>query len=54
MRYMLILALCLMCTACTYSITIVHSSGSTDTLDEALTNTPDISPTLTIPLTSGV
>lgn len=42
--------LCL--TACTYSITMVHTEGTaTDVVDETATNTPStsITPTVTIP-----
>lgn len=42
-----------MLTSCSYSITMMHSSGSTDTLDEAQTTSPDVSPTVTVPLTPG-
>lgn len=46
-------ALSVMMSSCTQSITMMHSSGSTDTLDEAQTTSPDVSPTVTVPLTPG-
>lgn len=41
----------LMCTGCTYSINMVHSQGeATDLIDETQSNEPDVSPTITIPV----
>jgi hypothetical protein len=37
-------------TACTYNISMIHSVGSTDTMDTEQTADPDISPNLTIPI----
>lgn len=45
--------LCL--TACTYSITMVHTQGeATDVVDETATNTPSttVSPTVSVPATA--
>ena len=39
--------------SCTYSVTMMHTEGSTDTLDEAQTSEPNISPNVNIPLTPG-
>lgn len=37
-------------TACTYSITMVHTEGTAeDVVDETSTNTPNISPNLVVP-----
>lgn len=53
--YRCILPFMLMCTACTYSITMVHTEGTaTDVVDETATNTPNVSPTVTIPMVPGV
>lgn len=39
-------------TGCTYSITMVHTEGTaSDVVDETATNSPDIKPDITIPLT---
>ena len=39
------------CSACTYSINMAHTSGTaTDLIDEEQVATPDISPTVTIPV----
>ena len=36
--------------SCTYSITQVHTEGTaTDVVDETATNTPNVSPTVSIP-----
>ena len=41
---------CLMLTACTYSITQVHTEGQgSGDVQEAQTNTPDVSPQISIP-----
>ncbi len=43
------LILCL--TSCTYSVNLAHTEGSaSDLIDEQQTATPDISPTVTIPI----
>ncbi len=43
-----------MLTSCTYSINMIHSSGAaTDMVDENQTASPDISPTIALPLTAG-
>lgn len=40
-------------TSCTYSITMVHTEGqATDVVDETATNSPDVSPTVSIPATA--
>lgn len=47
-------ALAIMMTACTYNVSMAHTSGgSTEEMDEALTNTPNISPNVTVPVTPG-
>lgn len=36
---------------CTYNVSMSHTSGgSTDTIDDTATNTPNVSPTVSIPL----
>jgi hypothetical protein len=38
-------------TACTYNISMAHTEGTaTDVIDDTQSNTPDIKPTLTIPM----
>lgn len=40
--------------SCTYSVNLVHSHGTaTDVIDDGDTATPDISPTVTVPLSPG-
>ena len=45
--------MCMTFTSCTYSINMIHSKGSTDTLDEQQTSNPNISPTITAPVIPG-
>ena len=41
-------AICL--TSCTYNVSMSHTDGgSTDTMDENASNTPTVSPSITIP-----
>lgn len=38
--------------SCTYNVSMAHTSGTaTDAINDTLTNTPDVSPNVTIPLT---
>ena len=40
---------------CTYNISMAHTEGTaTDTIDDTDTITPDVSPTITLPLVPGV
>lgn len=40
-------------TSCSYNISMSHTSGgSTDTMEDSASNTPDISPTVTIPMSA--
>ena len=40
--------------SCSYNISMAHTEGmATDVIDDAASNTPDISPTVTIPMTPG-
>lgn len=49
MNYIYLVGIAILLTACTYSITMVHSRGSTDVVDENQAASPDISPTVSIP-----
>ena len=54
MKYLfvsLLMSLCL--TSCTYSVSMQHSVGSTDTVDEDQAASPTVSPTITVPVTPG-
>jgi uncharacterized protein YcfL len=43
---------CFLLAGCSYNISMAHTSGqATDTIDDAASSTPTISPTVTIPLT---
>lgn len=43
----------LVLTSCTYAVSMQHSEGSTDTLDENQTTDPTVTPTVNIPITPG-
>ena len=52
MKVLISIAMCMLMTGCTYSITMVHTAGTaTDVVDETQSNTPSttVSPTLSIP-----
>lgn len=49
----ILLLMSLSLTSCTYSVSMMHSEGSTDTLDENQTADPNISPTVNVPVTPG-
>lgn len=41
-------------TSCTFNVSMAHTSGTAaDVIDDTATNTPNISPTVTIPMTPG-
>jgi hypothetical protein len=42
-----------MLTSCTYSVSMQHSVGSTDTVDEEQAASPTVSPNINIPVTPG-
>ena len=45
---------CILFTGCSYNISMAHTSGqATDTIDDAASSTPTISPNLVIPVTPG-
>lgn len=45
------LLLIFMLSGCTFNVSMAHTSGrAVDTIDDALTNTPDIRPTLAVPI----
>lgn len=52
MKY-LIPFMCLL-SSCTYNISMAHTSGSAeDVIDDTASNTPNVSPVVTVPLTPG-
>lgn len=54
-KYLISLMFLPLLTACTYSITMVHTSGTaSDVVDETATNTPStsVTPTVSIPATA--
>ena len=55
MKKIITIIIAMSLSSCTYNISMSHTSGgSTDTIDDNLTNTPstDVSPTLNLPLKS--
>jgi hypothetical protein len=41
-------------TACTYNVSMAHTQGTADdVIDDTASNTPNVSPTVTIPVTPG-
>ncbi len=52
MKY--IIPLLVILQSCTYSINMIHSEGSaSDMVDENQTATPNVSPTITVPMIPG-
>lgn len=50
MKRLISLITCLSLTSCTYNISMSHTSGgSTDTIEDSATDSPNIAPNLTIP-----
>ena len=45
--------LLLLLTSCTWSVTMMHSVGSTDDIEESQTASPNVSPNVSVPI-SGV
>lgn len=40
-------------TACTYNVSMAHTEGTaTDTIDDTASNTPNVSPTITVPVSA--
>ena len=47
-KYLMMLSLLL--SACTYNVSMAHTEGSaTDVIDDTASNTPNVSPTVSIP-----
>jgi len=41
-------------TSCTYNVSMAHTSGTADdVIDDTASNSPNVSPTVTVPLTPG-
>lgn len=41
-------------TSCTYNVSMAHTQGTADdVIDDTASNTPNVSPTVTVPLTPG-
>jgi hypothetical protein len=53
MRRFTLLLLPIILTGCTYSVTLAHTEGTaSDLIDEEQTTSPDVRPTVTLPLTN--
>ncbi len=45
---------CLMLQACTYNVSMAHTEGTaTDVIDDTASNTPNIAPTVTVPVSAA-
>ena len=45
--------ICILLSGCSYNISMAHTSGgSTDTIDDTASNTPNVSPTITVPVSA--
>jgi len=54
MTYIIFLILSFVNYSCTYNVSMAHTAGTaTDTIDHTASNAPNISPTVTVPLTPG-
>lgn len=54
LRFTTTLAFILLCftTSCTFNVSMAHTEGAaSDVIDDTATNTPNVSPTVNIPLT---
>lgn len=50
----LLLSMLSLMTSCTYNVSMAHTSGTADdVIDDTASNTPNVSPTVTVPLTPG-
>lgn len=53
MKYFLMCFLFLL-SSCTYNVSMAHTSGTADdVIDDTASNTPNVSPTVTVPFTPG-
>lgn len=53
MKYLLLSLMCLL-SSCTYNVSMAHTQGTADdVIDDTASNTPNVSPTVTVPLTPG-
>lgn len=53
MKYFLISLMCLL-SSCTYNVSMAHTQGTADdVIDDTASNTPNVSPVVTVPLTPG-
>ncbi len=51
MRFLLSVFACLMLGACTFNVSMAHTSGTaSDTIDDTQTNEPVVSPTVSLPI----
>lgn len=52
-KIFLIAGACVCFTSCTYNVSMAHTSGTaSDVIDDAATASPDVSPSLTIPVSA--
>lgn len=49
----ILISILVLLTSCTYSVSMQHSVGSTDTVDEKQDASPNVAPNVNIPITPG-
>lgn len=53
-KFISLLLLSLSLTSCTYNVSMAHTQGQADdVIDDTASNSPNVSPTVTVPLTPG-
>jgi len=51
MKFLFHITVCFCLTSCTYNISMAHTEGTaSDVIDDTQSNTPDVSPTITVPI----
>lgn len=55
MKKIVLLALTCLLASCSYNVSMAHTQGTaTDTIDDTMSNTPDVSPQVSIPIPGAV
>jgi len=50
-KFLFLIMVCCFLTSCTYNISMAHTEGTaSDVIDDTQSNTPDVSPTITVPI----
>lgn len=55
MKKIVLLMLTCLLASCTYNVSMAHTQGTaTDTIDDTMSNRPDVSPEISVPVPGGV